>query len=199
MDPGPTIKTQLADGLPVIVRPLEPADREGLAEGYRRLSPDSRYQRFWVRTGKVIGEGMLDRVLSVDPNRHAVWAVLDPTRPFPGVGAASFWRSTPTDDEAEFSCTVLDGDQRRGVGTLLLAVVWLAALRVGVRRFCAYTMPENVAAVRWMRGVGADAEWDGYKVIFRWELDTLDHLPPTSIGIALAERFEELAETMLNP
>ncbi|MGE9269460.1 MAG: GNAT family N-acetyltransferase, partial [Verrucomicrobiales bacterium] len=129
------ITTQLANGHRVELRPLSPSDRGALAEGYRRLSPESRYQRFWVRGGEVMGEGMLDRILEVDPWNHAVWALLDRTREFPGVGAASFWRSSREPEEAEFSCTVLDSDQGCGVGTLLLATVWCAAYRVGVRRF----------------------------------------------------------------
>lgn len=192
-----SIETSLSDGTPVVVRELGVADRDGLAEGYRRLSPESRYLRFWVRTGEVIGERMLDRILAGDPENHAVWAVLDPAREFPGVGAASFWRSTTDPDEAEFSCTVLDDDQRRGVGTLLLAVVWLAAMRVGVRHMVGYTMPENSVPIRWMRDTGAEAEWDGYKVIFRWELDDLDRIPPTRAGLALAERLAEMAEQIM--
>lgn len=191
------IETHLADGSPLVLRPLMPDDRGALAEGYRRLSPDSRYQRFWVRTGEVIGEGMLDRILEVDPTRHAVWAALDPSREYPGVGAASFWRSEDDPDDAEFSCTVLDGDQRRGVGTLLLAAVWLAAMKVGVRHFIGYTMPENTAAVRWMRDTGATAEWDGYKVIFRWSLDDLEPIPATPVGAALAARLAELSDRIL--
>ena len=185
-------ETKLRDGLPVVVRPLGLADRDALAEGYRQLSPEARYQRFWVRTGEVIGDRMLDRLLSGDPSDHAVWAVLDPLRAFQGVGAASFWRSEDDPEEAEFSSTVLDSDQRRGVGTLLLAVMWWVAFRQGVRRFVGYTMPENRRAVRWMRDTGAAAEWDGYKVIFRWSLERVDSIPATRAGLELAERLEEV-------
>lgn len=191
------VHTKLSDGTKVVLRPLGPADRGALAEGYRRLSPESRYQRFWVHTGEIIGERMLDRLLEIDPRQHTVWAVLDPTREYPGLGAASFWRSEDDPEQAEFSCTVLDSDQRRGVGTLLLSVLWLRALAVGVRRFVGYTMPENLAAIRWMRDTGAEAEWDGYKVIFRWNLMSLDDIPPTPAGVALAERLAELTEVIL--
>lgn len=191
------IETLLADGTLVAARALGPADRGSLAEGYRRLSPDSRYQRFWSRTGEVIGDKMLDRLLADDEENHTVWAVLDMTRDYPGLGAASIWRSGENSQEAEFSCTVLDQDQRRGVGTLLLAVLWLKALKMGVERLVGYTMPENVTAIRWMRDTGAEAEWDGYKVIFRWDLDDLDRLPPTNAGIALAERLAEFSEQIL--
>lgn len=191
---GMLIETKLGDGTPVVARPLGLADRGSLAEGYRRLSPESRYQRFWVRGGAVIGDKMLDRMLAGSVEDHGLWAVIDPTREFPGLGAASFWRSDEDGEEAEFSCTVLDEDQRRGVGTLLLAVLWLVAYKQGIRHFTGYTMPENTAAIRWMRDTGAEAEWDGYKVIFRWDLSTLDKIPASAAGVALAERLGELAE-----
>lgn len=191
------LETRLADDSEVMLRPLTPADRGALAEGYRRLSPDSRYQRFWVRTGEVIGDRMLDRLLEDDPGNHEIWAVMDQKRDFPALAAASFWRSDDDPAEAEFSCTVLDDDQRRGVGTLLLAVLWLAAYRHGITRFVGYTMPENVAAIRWMRDTGAEAEWDGYKVIFRWDLTDLDKIPPTHAGVMLAERLAEFSEAVL--
>jgi hypothetical protein len=122
---------------------------------------------------------------------------MDLAREFPGVGAASFWRSADDDAEAEFSCTVLDADQRKGAGTLLLAVLWLAALKVGVRRFVGYTMPENVSAVRWMRDTGAEGEWDGFKVTFRWELEDFEKLPATAAAVELAERLAEFSDAVM--
>ncbi|MEP4076850.1 GNAT family N-acetyltransferase [Haloferula sp.] len=194
---GMEIETKLDDGTAVVARPLGLADRSSLAEGYRRLSPESRYQRFWVRSGGVIGDKMLDRMLAGSVEDHGLWAVMDRSRDFPGLGAASFWRSEEDGEEAEFSCTVLDDDQGRGVGTLLLAVMWLVAFRQGIRHFTGYTMPENTAAIRWMRDTGAEAEWDGYKVIFRWDLGNLDCIPATPAGAALAQRLAELSEELL--
>jgi acetyltransferase len=188
----------LRDGAPVVVRPLTPADRAMVAEGYRRLSPEARYQRFWVREGKVIGDAMLDRLLTGSPPEHAVWTVFDPARKdFPGMGAASFWRSDTDPAEAEFSVTVLDADQGRGVATLLLAVLWLVAYRHGIERFSGYTVPENRKALRWMRDTGAEGEWDGYNAVFHWKLADLDALPETPAGADLAGRLAELSAVML--
>lgn len=191
------LELQLRDGKPVVARPLTPADRDMVAEGYRRLSPEARYQRFWVREGKVIGDAMLDRLLGGSPE-HAVWTVFDPERKdFPGMGAASFWRSETDPEEAEFSVTVLDADQGRGVATLLLALLWLVAYRQGIRRFVGYTMPENRKALGWMRDTGAEGEWDGYNAVFRWDLADLDKLPETPAGAELAGRLADLSKVML--
>ncbi len=188
----------LRDGTPVVARPLAPADRAYVADGYRLLSPDARYQRFWVRDGQIIGDAMLDRLLSGDLPNHAIWTVFDPTREgFPGLGAASFWRSKDDPTDAEISATVLDRDQGRGVGTLLLSILWLVAYRNGIETFTGYTMPENIAALRWMQATGAQGEWDGYNAIYRWKLGELDAIPATSAGVDLADRLAKLAPLFL--
>ena len=113
------------------------------------------------------------------------------------MGAASFWRSDTDPEEAEFSVTVLDADQGRGVATLLLAVLWLVAYRHGIERFVGYTMPENRKAAGWMTATGAEGEWDGYNAVFRWDLENLDKLPETPAGAELAERLAALSKVML--
>lgn len=191
------LELSLRDGTPVVARRLTPDDRAGLAEAYRRLSPEARYQRFWTRTGDVIGTKMLDRLLDLDPHRHLTWGVLDPAREFSGLGVASWWRSVTDPDEAEFSVTVLDGDHGRGIGALLLAVMWLTAFRAGVGHFVAYVQPENRRAIRWMLDCGAKSEWDGYKGVFRWELGNLDPIPETPAAADLAARLAQLGPEIL--
>lgn len=197
MIPG-RLEMHLRDGTPVVARPLAPADRPYVAEGYRQLSPEARYQRFWVRDGEVIGDAMLDRLLSGDLPNHSIWTVFDPVREgFPGLGAASFWRSKTDPTDAEISATVLDRDQGRGVGTLLLSLLWVVAYRCGIETLTGYTMPENTAALRWMRDTGGEGEWDGYNAVFRWKLSDLDAIPATPAGAELAARLAELSAVML--
>jgi acetyltransferase len=192
------LELHLRDGAPVVARPLTPADRDYVAEGYRQISPEARYQRFWVRDGEVIGDAMLNRLLAQQLPDHAIWTVFDPSREgFPGLGAASFWRSQHDPRDAEFSVTVMDGDQGRGVATLLLALLWLVAYRHGIATFTGCTMPENRGALRWMRDTGAAGEWDGYNAVFRWALGDLDAIPETLAGADLAGWLAELAPAFL--
>lgn len=195
---GGHLETRLYDGTPVVVRPLLPSDRAAVAEAYRRLSPDSLYHRFWTRNGDVIGPSMLDRLLAVDPPNHSIWGLFDPVRPFPLMAGASWWRCGGEPEAAEFAATVLDNDQGRGIGTLLLAVLWLSAIRGGLQTFVAYVLPENRAAVRWMRDAGSTAEWDGYKVICRWDLHDLDRLPVSRTATDLAARLAEFSPALLD-
>jgi len=188
---------KLRDGTPVIVRPLIEEDRPLVAEAYRRLSPEARYQRFWTRTGEMIGDVMLDRLIEQDPEKHVTWVVLDPAREFPGVGGASWWRNTTNPQEVEISAMVLDDDQCRGIGTLLLAVMWLTAMRAGTEHLVAYTLMDNRRAANWMRDCGGKGDWDGYKLCFRWDLHDLDSLPVTLAAADLAAWLAELAPLIL--
>jgi acetyltransferase len=188
---------RLPDGTPVVARPLSPADRDHVAEAYRRLSPESRYHRFWTQTGEVIGERMLERLLQADQVNHAIWALLDPDRAFAAFAAASYWRSPDDPAEAEFTVTVLDADHRRGAATTLLAILWLNAYAHGIERFVGYVMPENRKAIRWMTATGATGAWDGYKVTFHWNLGDPRALPLTTAGGHLASQLAELAPRFL--
>lgn len=141
---------------------------------------------------------MLDQVLAQDPLRHVTWAVMDPAREFPPIGGASWWRDGENPEQAEFSAIVLDGDQGRGIGTLLLATLWLTAFRAGVRHLVGYVLMENRQAARWMRDCGAQGEWDGYKLIFRWDLENLDLLPETAAAADLADWLARLSPKILD-
>jgi len=191
------LELELCDGTPVIVRPLLEEDRVLVAEAYRRLSPEARYQRFWTRTGEMLGDAMLDRLVKQDPVQHMTWVVLDPARKFPGVGGASWWRNAVNPDEAEISAMVLDADQRRGIGTLLLAVMWLSAFRAGLQHLVGYTLTDNRRAADWMRDCGAEGTWDGYKLAFRWNLNNLDTQPQTAAATDLASWLADLAPRIL--
>ena len=96
-----------------------------------------------------------------------------------------------------FSVTVLDADQNRGVATLLLAILWLTSLREGISCLIGHVMAENTTAAAWMRRTGANGRWDGYKNTFRWHLEDLDRLPPTRAAAELAGWLAQLAPVLL--
>lgn len=191
------LELELRDGTPVIVRPLGADDRALVAGAYQRLTPEARYQRFWTRTGEMIGREMLDRLVKQDPESHLTWVVLDPARGFPGMGGASWWRNAADSSEAEISLMVLDDDQRRGIGTLLLAAVWISAFRAGVKMLKGYCLTDNRRAANWMRDCGGAGEWDGYKLVFTWDLANLDALPETPAAADLAAWLAEISPRLL--
>src|SRR3954447_19399843 len=100
----------------VVIRPLEPADREELAAGFARLSPESRYRRFFAPVAQ-LSERQLDYLTRVDQHDHvALVAVDDETGE--GVGVARFVRTAP--GVAEPAVVVADDHQHQGVGRALL-------------------------------------------------------------------------------
>ncbi len=188
----------LRDGTLVRARRLLPEDRDLVAEAYRRLSPEARYHRFWTQTGELIGERMLDRLLKVDPGNHEIWTVYDPSRTeFMPMGAASWWRDGENPEEAEVSATVLDRDHGRGIGTLMLALMWVTAFHAGITTLVGHGLLENKAAAQWMRRTGAIGTWDGYKNVYRWDLANLEKLPETRAAAELAGWLAELSPKLL--
>ena len=54
MDSDPAIVT-LADGSRLAIRPIEPGDRDLMRAGFERLSPESRYRRFFSPMPELTG------------------------------------------------------------------------------------------------------------------------------------------------
>ncbi|MEX1049860.1 MAG: hypothetical protein WED15_10045 [Akkermansiaceae bacterium] len=84
-----------------------------------------------------------------------------------------------------------------GVATLLLAVMWVTAYCAVVDRLIGYVQIENRQAACWMRACGATGEWDGFKLIYHWDLAALDHLPETRVAAELADWLARLSSELL--
>lgn len=185
----------LKDGSRAQLRPLTPADKPRVQEAFRRLSRESRYSRFF--TPMVVLDGaLLDRLTSADGVDHVVWAALDPDRPQdPGLGAASCWRSPTDPAEAEFSVTVADEHQGRGIGTLLLATLWILARRIGIERFRLISLSENFPVIHWMETIGASVDCESGTVcemVVDLRDDAKAAIPMTPEGDELLDWLERL-------
>ena len=143
-----TREVSLADGTRVLIRPIEPADREALAAGFDRLSPESRYLRFFGPM-RELGAHELDYLTRVDHRDHeALVAVVGDE----GVGVARYVRTGP--GEAEPAVTVADAWQRRGIGTALLDALADRAREEGVERFRALVLAQNADAIALLERLG---------------------------------------------
>jgi acetyltransferase len=149
---GPCYREQAAlpDGTQVFLRPLERTDGPLLVEGMEELSPRSRYLRFLTPKERLTPEEMR-HLLSVDQEEHVALIA------FVGDAIAAvgrFVRIVGQPGTAEFAVTVVDRLQRRGLGTMLLARLKLAALERGIQRLTGYILLENQAMVRLLRKFG---------------------------------------------
>ena len=154
-DPQRELHLLLEDGTPLCVRSLRPDDCAAVAEAFRGLSPEALYFRFWSRFREV-NPRLIEQICSPDQKDHVGWAVLHETRAdIPCLAGASLWRFKDDPEAAEVSFTVADEFHGRGVGTLLLAVLWEHALSLGIRRMVGHVLRENLAMRSWWSALGA--------------------------------------------
>lgn len=133
----------LKDGTTARIRRADGSDRSGVRELLESVSDESRFQRFFGGSGDM--DSLVDRLLHLgDPRERLTLVVLhgDPENPAI-VGLGSYVRQEEDPETAEPAFLVRDDFQGRGVGTLLLERLALMAVRRGIRRFEAYTLPDN--------------------------------------------------------
>jgi GNAT superfamily N-acetyltransferase len=139
----------LRGGTRVEIRPIEPADRVELAAGFDRLSPESRYLRFFGPM-KELGPHELDYLTQVDHRDHEALVAL--AGGGEGVGVARYIRTG--DAEAEPAVVVADAWQGRGIGTALLDALADRAREEGVERFRALVLAQNTEAIALLERLG---------------------------------------------
>jgi RimJ/RimL family protein N-acetyltransferase len=139
----------LRDGSAVLIRQLNGDDAALLADGFTRLSEQSRRMRFLLAK-KVLTPAELHYLTEVDHHGHeALGALADGTDM--GVGIARYIRDNRDPRSAEVAVTVVDDWQRRGLGTELLARLSNRAREEGIGRFTALVATDNVPVAGLLR------------------------------------------------
>jgi GNAT superfamily N-acetyltransferase len=131
------------DGTIVRLRPIRPEDDQILVESFRRLSPESVYQRFFTALPE-LSPVMARYLASVNfTNRFALVAEV-------GAELAGVARYERTADPAvvELGLVVLDAWQSRGLGRILLRAILDAATANGIHHFRADVLAENRRMLR---------------------------------------------------
>jgi GNAT superfamily N-acetyltransferase len=170
-----TTTVTLRDGTLVEIRPVVPEDMQRFVDAFARLSPASRYRRFFAPIEELTPE-MVRSFTEVDyVDRFAYVALLASELGKPLIGEARYVRD-PTDPEvAEAAVTVIDEYQGRGLGTLLLDALGAVALEHGIRRFSGLALERNEAIRDVLGAVGGRVRFDSPGLV-RVEVD----LPSTS-------------------
>ncbi len=131
----------LRDGSTATVHVAVPEDAHGLAAFFKRLSPESRRNRFF--TDSKPGESAIDQMCdNSDPTQVLTMIVTRYAEGEPRIIAAGSYFA---DDEttAEVAVTVEDAFQGKGLGTLLLERLALLAIQHGFTQFKAITHTGN--------------------------------------------------------
>ncbi|HTR56003.1 MAG TPA: GNAT family N-acetyltransferase [Kofleriaceae bacterium] len=139
----------LRDGTPVVLRLLAPEDKELLRRGFERLSPESRYARFFVPKQRLTDEE-LRYLCEIDQQRHfAIGAIREDGdgagNPI-GLGIGRFVRLPDEPGQpstAEAAVAVIDEVQHQGLGRLLLLRLVAAAAERGIERFRCHLLCSN--------------------------------------------------------
>lgn len=152
------IHTKLEDGRPVCLRRVEPEDEDRLRAGIARMSPQSRYLRFFSGAASP-PDWVIDRLVDADGTRHIAWGAIDTDAPGqPAAGVARAMRSDGDAGEAEFSIAVVDAYHGLGLGRLLAATLLLDACDGNVHDLRAHVLFENRAAIAFLRSLGAQLD-----------------------------------------
>jgi GNAT superfamily N-acetyltransferase len=145
----------LRDGTEVVVRLLRPDDRELLRAGFGRLSPESRYRRFFAAKNELSAREL--RYLTECDQVHHVALGATSADGERGLGVA---RYIVLDDEpglAEAAIAVADEVQGRGLGSLLFQRLVAAARERGVERFRCDMLGSNQGMADLLRALAPGA------------------------------------------
>jgi GNAT superfamily N-acetyltransferase len=123
------------------LRILRPEDAPLLAEGFEKLSPESRYRRFHGIRGK-LSAGELRYLTEIDGENHFALGALD-ARTGEGLAVARFIRSSADPRVAEPAITVIDSAQKKGLGSLLFRRLAAAARERGVEWLRCFVVESN--------------------------------------------------------
>ena len=190
----PLLRLSLRDGTPVALRPVVPEDRERLLDAFDRLSETSRRFRF-LGSVSSLSDAQLRYLTDTDGVDHVAWGALDlRDLDAPGFGVGRWIRLTETPHVAEFSLTVLDDVQGRGIGQLLLAVLAVVAEPLGVHVLRGYVARDNVRMVGWMQALGATASDASPDVVFDLPIPPDPALGPSAREFV--ERMDRVRDAM---
>lgn len=138
-----------ADGATVHIRPITPADAEGLLGLHARSSERTRYLRFFGPYPRISDKDLV-RFTNVD-HRDRVALIVLLGEDLIAVGR---YERLPDRDEAEVAFLVEDAHQGRGLGSVLLEHLAAAAQERGIIRFAAEVLSENRKMISVFRDAG---------------------------------------------
>lgn len=143
----------LRDGRVVSVRPVRSDDKPLFIEGFRRLSKDSRYLRFFAAK-KTLSEPELSYLTEVDGDAHVAVGALDERGR--GLGVARYVRLEHEPQVAEAAVTVVDEAQRQGLGHVLLERILNQARSANLRTLRFWVMARNTGMKHLLQDIGAE-------------------------------------------
>lgn len=195
IDPGFEHKTYrflLKSGKAVLVRRITPDDKKRIQDGFQLFSPRSRYMRFFSHIRKLT-QSQLAYLTEIDYENHSAWGAMLEDDHDQGVGIARYVRLQDEQDYAEIAISVIDPYQQQGVGTILLAALFLSAHLRGISQFRSYLLKENSDLIESLRNLGGELDYR-QKGVYEINLPLSNLVKPytqSSTAVYLEERVLE--------
>lgn len=163
----------LNDGSHILIRPLEPKDREREFAFIQNLSPQSRHFRF-LGTLKEPSEVLMNQLMNLDYRQRMAYVALTmKDGQLIEIGVARY-ASTESDRQCEAAVVVADDWQRKGLGKRLMLRLIEAARRNGFARMISMDSAANSPMHRLATGLGFECRrdrLDATQVIYQLKLD----------------------------
>ena len=145
---------ELPSGSEIRLRLVRPSDKAAMQEGFRKMSPKSRYQRCMGQKSQLT-DHELQYFTEVDGIDHFTICALraGPGSVDEGIGTGSFVRLPNATETAEPAVTIIDSYQRKGLGTILLERLLGAAWERDIRWLHFELLADNLGMKRLLDAV----------------------------------------------
>ena len=144
----------LRDGSRALIRPIRADDKEVLVAGLQQLSKESAYRRF-LRPVTKLSERELKYLTEVDYTNHFAWVAADADDQTRGYGVARYVRDSKDPEVAEAAVAIVDDQQGKGLGTILMRLLVATARENGISVFRGWVLGENREILRPLERIGA--------------------------------------------
>lgn len=166
-------KVVLEDGTRAQLRLVRPDDKQLMLAAWERLSPESRYRRFFAAKAS-LSDAELRYLTEVDNVDHvAIGATRRRRGKVEALGIARFIRLADRPLVADAAVTIVDDAQGKGLGKILLSRLIAAGRERGIERFSCDVLADNDGMRGLIRSLVPDAveRSEGPIVTVEMELD----------------------------
>lgn len=132
---------------------VRPHNKKQISDGLRDMSPESIRNRF-LGSKRDFSEQELQYLTNLDGWNHYAFGIEEREGLKRGVGLIRMVRASHSDTEAEVAITIIDEYQKKGLGSVLLDVIILAARERKIKTLSFTYLPSNEAITKFLLKAG---------------------------------------------
>ena len=150
-------KVVLEDGTRARLRLIRPDDKQLMLDAWERLSPESRYRRFFAAKASLTDAELRYLTEVNNVNHVAIGATRRRRGVVEALGVARFIRLADRPTVADAAVTVVNDAQGKGLGRILLSRLIAAGRERGIERFSCDVLADNDGMRGLIRSLVPDA------------------------------------------